>query len=187
MTTETINAAAAVVTTIVIAATAIAAIVQIRQLRLATQLEGFLALHREYASPQMYAAREYIANELPKRLQEEAYRAELAEGRAFAATHPELIVGNFWEKVGTLVITGMLAPNLYLETGAYRAIEAWEQLADVIALRREREPLQWAGFDHIVRLSRDYLARRDGLPRDEQPAGGARDAGRLSGITTERP
>ncbi len=164
MSWESIGTIATVVTTVVIAATAIAAVVQIRQLKLATQLEGFLALHREYASPQMYAAREYVANELPKRLQEETYRAELVEGRAFAATHPELILGNFWEKVGTLVSTGMLAPNLYLETGAYRVIEAWEQLAEVIALRRQREPLQWAGFDHIVGLSREYLSRGGGLP-----------------------
>lgn len=166
MSWEGIGAIATVVTTVVIAATAIAAVVQIRQLKLATQLEGFLALHREYASPQMYAAREYVSNELPQRLQDESYRAEIAEGRAFAATHPELILGNFWEKVGTLVSTGMLAPNLYLETGAYRVIEAWDQLADVIALRRQREPLQWAGFDHIVRLSREYLDRRGGAPQN---------------------
>jgi len=49
-----------VVTTLVIAATAIAALIQIRQLKLATQLEGFLALHQEYASPEMYAVREYV-------------------------------------------------------------------------------------------------------------------------------
>ena len=58
---------------------------------------------------------------------------------------------------------GLLAPNLYLETGAYRVIEAWEQLTDVIVLRRKNEPLQWADFDHTVRLSREYLERRSGL------------------------
>jgi len=163
MTWEGISGAATVVTTLVIAATAIAAIVQIRQLKLATQLEGFLALHKEYGSPEMYAAREYVATELPKRLREEKYREELENGAAFSATHPELVLGNFWEKVGTLGSTGLLAPNLYLETGAYRVIEAWDQLTDVIALRRRNEPLQWAGFDHIVRLSREYLERRGGL------------------------
>ncbi len=48
--------------------------------------------------------------------------------------------------------------------GSYRAIEAWDQLADVIELRRRSEPLQWTRFDHIVKLSRDYLERRGGLP-----------------------
>lgn len=162
---EGISAAAAVITTLVIAATAIAALVQIRQLKLATQLEGFLALHQEYASPEMYAVREYVANELPKRLQDLRYREDLEKGTAFTATHPELVLGNFWEKVGTLVSTGMLEPNLYLEMGAYRVIEAWDQLADVVALRRKNEPLQWAGFDHIVRLSHEYLERRRGLPQ----------------------
>src|SRR5215469_7154234 len=146
MTWESISGAAAVVTTIVIAATAVAAIVQIRQLKLATQLEGFLALHREYSSPEMYLAREYVANQLPNRLRDEAYRRDLVTGAAFSAAHPELVIGNFWEKVGTLVSTGLLAPNLYLETGAYRVIEAWDQLAEVIELRRRNEPLQWAGF-----------------------------------------
>ena len=164
MTSEGITAASAAITTLVIAATAIAAVVQIRQLKLATQLEGFLALHREYGSPEMYIAREYVANELPKRLLDQKYRDELEGGAAFSGTHPELVVGNFWEKVGTLVSTGLLAPNLYLETGAYRVIEAWDQLGDVIALRRKKEPLQWAGFDHIVRLSREYLDSRGGLP-----------------------
>ena len=66
--------------------------------------------------------------------------------------------------IDRLVSTGLLAPNLYLETGAYRVVEAWDQLSDVIALRRKKEPLQWAGFDHIVGLSREYLANRRGLP-----------------------
>ena len=165
MTWEAVSAAAAVVTTAVITATAIAALIQIRQLKLATQLEGFLALHREYASPEMYAAREYVANELPERLRDEKYREELEKGAAFIATHPELMLGNFWEKVGALVSTGLLEPNLYLEMGAYRAIEAWEQLTDVIDLRRRSEPLQWAAFDHIVKLSREYLERHGGLPQ----------------------
>jgi hypothetical protein len=165
MTSEGITAASAAITTLVIAATAIAAVIQIRQLKLATQLEGYLALHREFGSPEMYAIRQYVANELPKRLLDQKYRDELESGTAFAATHPELVLGNFWEKVGTLVSTGLLAPNLYLETGAYRVIEAWDQLSDVIALRRKKEPLQWAGFDHIVGLSREYLDNRRGLPQ----------------------
>jgi len=162
---EGVSTMATVVTTLVIAATAIAAIIQIRQLKLATQLEGFLALHQEYASPEMYAVREYVKNELPRRLQDPKYCDELEKGGAFTATHPELVLGNFWEKVGTLVSTGLLDPNLYLEMGAYRAIEAWDQLREVIELRRRSEPLQWAGFDHIVKLSREYLAHRGGLPR----------------------
>src|SRR5579864_842378 len=93
MTWEAISAGAAVVTTVVITATAIAALIQIRQLKLATQLEGFLALHSEYASPEMYAAREYVANELPERLRDAKYRDELEKGAAFIATHPELVLG----------------------------------------------------------------------------------------------
>ena len=163
MTWEAISAAAAVVTTVVIAATAIVALIQIRQLKLATQLEGFLALHREYASPEMYAVREYVANELPKRLRDEKYREELEMATAFTATHPEIVLGNFWEKVGALVSKGLLEPNLYLEMGAYRVLEAWNQLTDVIELRRKNEPLQWASFDYIVTLSREYLERHRGL------------------------
>ena len=113
----------------------------------------------------MYAVREYVANELPKRLRDQSYREELEKGAAFITTHPELVLGNFWEKIGELVSTGLLEPELYLEIGAYRAIEAWDQLADVIELRRRREPLQWAAFDRIVKLCRDYLERRDGLPQ----------------------
>src|SRR5579864_9385916 len=74
-------------------------------------------------------------------------------------------LGDFWEKVGGLVNSGLLEPNLYLEMGAYRAIEAWDQLTDVIELRRRKEPLQWAAFDHIVKLSQEYLERRGGLPQ----------------------
>lgn len=159
MSWEIISTAASVVTTLVIAATAIAAVVQIRQLKLATQLEGFLALHQEYASDEMHSSRAYVANELPKKLTNDAYRDELISGSAFAGDHPELILGNFWEKIGTLVRTGMLEPKLYLETGAYRCLEAWSQLETVVELRRMREPLQWAGFDHIVALSRDYLEK----------------------------
>ena len=158
---EIVSTLASVVTTLVIAATAIAAVIQIRQLKLATQLEGFLALHREFQSPEMYLAREYVAQELPRKLEDDAYRDELQTGVAFTQNHPELLLGNFWEKVGTLVRTGMLDPNLYLETGAYRCLEARRQLEVVVELRRRTEPLQWAGFDHIAALSREYLKKNE--------------------------
>lgn len=165
---EAISAAAAVTSAAVIAATAIAAIIQIRQLKLATQLEGFLALHAEYAAPEMYACRAYVANVLPGKLRDRAYREEIAVNKAFD-THPELMLGNFWEKIGTLVRRGVLDPNLYLDVGAYRAIEAYRQLEDVIALRRRDEPLQWDGFDHFVALSREYLKRHGGIPQSALP------------------
>jgi|SRR5580700_3007334 hypothetical protein len=157
---ETLSAIAAIATTLIIGATAIAAVHQIRQLRLSTQLEGLLALHEEFHSEKIVAAREFVAKELPAKLRDKAYRDEIALGTATISNHREFVLADYWEKIGLLVREGVLDADLYLAIGAYRCIEAWEQLRPVIELQRVKEPLQWEPFDHMARLSREYLEKK---------------------------
>jgi hypothetical protein len=81
-------------------------------------------------------------------------------GTATTATHPEFVLADYWEKIGLLVQERVLDPELYLAIGSYRCIEAWDQLLPVIDLIRVKEPLQWAPFDHMVKLSREYLEKK---------------------------
>jgi hypothetical protein len=157
---EIVSAVSSIVTTIIIGATAIAAVSQIRQLRLSTQLEGLLALHREFNSPEMSHVRAYVKDELPALLRDERYKQSLLAGDTNLHTHKEFLLCNYWEKVGSLVREGVLDPGLYLDIGAYRCVEHWEQLRPSIELVRKVEPLQWESFDYMVGLSRDYLRRR---------------------------
>lgn len=157
---EIVSAVSTVLTTIIIAATAIAAVSQIRQLRLSTQLEGLLALHREFNAPDMGQVRAYVKDDLPALLRDERYRQSLLAGDTNTHAHKEFVLCNYWEKIGSLVREGVLDPDLYLDIGAYRCIEHWEQLRPAIELVRKAEPLQWESFDYMVGLSRDYLKRR---------------------------
>ena len=165
---EIVSAVSSMVTTVIIGATAIAAVSQIRQLRLSTQLEGLLALHREFNSPEMGQIRAFVRDELSERLKDERYRESLLAGDTNIHKHREFVLCNFWEKIGSLVREGILDPELYLATGAYRCIEHWKQLRPAIELVRRTEPFQWESFDYMVELSRDYLRRR-GVERASTP------------------
>src|SRR5579863_9260135 len=137
---EMVSAIASVVTTVLIAATAVAAMSQLRQLRLASQLEGVLALHREFNSSEMNHVRVYVRDALPERLKDPRFVAALRSGEIDFHEHKELLLANFWEKIGSLVREGVLDPEIYLQIGAYRCVEHWEQLRRVIEIVREKEP-----------------------------------------------
>jgi hypothetical protein len=151
---EVAGALSSVATTVIIGVTAIAAVRQIRQLRLNTQLEGLLELHREFNSMEMGKVRAFVRDELPALLRDPRYCESLRTGDTNTLTHREFLLCNYWEKIGSLVRKGILEPDLYLEISAYRCIEHWEQLQPSIELIRKTETLQCESFEYLVGLCR---------------------------------
>lgn len=85
----TISSAA---TTVIILATALAAVGQIRQLRLATQLQALLALYQEAQTREYTDARIHARDVLPALLRDPQYRAQLISGDTNVQTHREFIL-----------------------------------------------------------------------------------------------
>ena len=118
MSSELVNTFATLGTFVVIAATAIAAIVQLRHMRGSNQIVALNEL-REARASEFQEALQFVA-ELPVIMRDPAFRYQLANRPAATGENGPLItkigrVGNYYEAVGILVKTGLVEKSLVLD------------------------------------------------------------------------
>lgn len=165
MSLDVLNTLAAIGSLVVFTATAIAALVQIRHLRASNELDAFLNLSEALRKPELAAALRYVQTDLTSKLENPAYRSELAHlGFIDSRSHPEVDACNWFNEVGSLVKYRLIDERTFLDLFARLVIYYWGRLEPVIALvRRERGPAQYENFEYLV-----YLAERW---RSKHPAG----------------
>jgi hypothetical protein len=91
MSLEFVNTFATLGTFVVIAATAIAAIVQLRHMRGSNQITALNELRETMETPDFQAASHFVVTELPAKLRDPAFRYELAHRFARTDKHEPLI------------------------------------------------------------------------------------------------
>ncbi len=164
MTLELWNTFATFGTFIVIAATAIAALVQLRHARGSNQISALAQLGEQSETPQFEAADHFVRAELATKIQDLKFRYEILNRAERTDENIRLIrqintVGNYWENVGLLVRTGLVDLDLALNLYAANSCEAWDGLAPYAAILREKfGPAGWENFEYFVVLSQDWLA-----------------------------
>lgn len=154
---EAISAIASLITAAVIAVTAVIAVVQIRHLRTANQLSAALSLYREVDEPGIQQARTFVATELEERMKDPTLQDALLSGKIDRAVHLEIRLGNYWERFGLLLRTGLLDKTLFLDWGAPSCLNDWSLLRDVTRTIRKRTPEVWRDFEYIARLSATHI------------------------------
>jgi hypothetical protein len=169
MSLETLNTLAAFGTFVVIGATAVAAVVQLRHMRATNQLWALITLYHDFNHPVLQEALRFVQNYLPQKINDAGYRHEL-DGRGFidARQHMELEVINWFEVTGTLVKQGAIEESVFLELFGRLAAAYWDILAPVIAIvRRRRGDGQYANFEYLAIRAKDFIAKNPGgdLPR----------------------
>jgi len=174
MTLELWNTFATFGTFIVIAATAVAALVQLRHMRGGNQIAALQELRQETEAPEFVAGQQLVLREAASKLKDSEFRYQLANASTRTDDNRTLIagfvkVGNFYESLGLLVKTGLVDRELALDWWASNAAQAWEALGPFARiLRRARGPEIWENFEYIVVLAQDWLAAH---PRGAYPAG----------------
>lgn len=169
MSAEWVTAVATILTAIVIAASALAALLQIRHLRTGNQISAFNE-HREMMdSPEFREALHFIRNELPARLDDRAMLAELTE-HGFRGEYAGIrLVANAFESMGMFVRTGMLDRRIAVELWAKIVHDTWNVLRPLTASVRKRYASGiWVNFEYMAMLSEDGLEasrENDGYPR----------------------
>ena len=161
---EEISALSTFGTLLVIAASAIAAVVQLRHMRSSNTIAGFLGFIDRWESPQ---AREYarhvFSGELERKLTDPRYRRTLMGTSIKAAEHPEIHNLDFWESLGMLVKLGYFPEDAVMESGGMAAVRAWQRLMPMIAvIRRRRGPTAYDNFEYIVSRAMIWEARHPG-------------------------
>jgi hypothetical protein len=135
---------------LVIAAGSVFAYMQIRGLRRQQEANLVQEIFSTLNSPDFSAALDFVYNDLGKRLMEPAYAAEIAEGRATAATHRELVVLHFFNGIGLLCHEKMVDVRNVVFIIASPVMRAWTQLAPVIELMRRTYPHAYTPFQSLV-------------------------------------
>lgn len=174
MSLELANTLAAFGTFVVIAATAIAAIVQLRHARSSNQIAALNELRETTETPEFLEALHFVEGELSSKLQDPAFRYQVANrtartGEARALIAKVIAIGNFYENLGLFVSTGLVDRELVLQMWSGPVIRAWEHLAPHAAIvRRSRGDVFWEKFEYLTVLAQDW---RNAHPKGTYPAG----------------
>lgn len=162
MSLEIVNTLATCATFVVIAATAVAAIVQLRHLRASNQIAAFNELRQAYENPHLAAAHKYVDTQLAHDLEDPAFRYAVAHRfqrteETHAAVRHLLNFGQFFESIGTVVKEGLLRKELVLETWSDIIVAGWTQFEPVTAIfRRTQDPLAYETFEYLTVLARQW-------------------------------
>jgi hypothetical protein len=148
-------------TLVVILASVVAALVQLRHIRAGNQLQGLLSLERDFREPEVQAALSYVQSQLGQRLEDPLYRRQLAAiGFIDPALHPEMIACNWLNEMGTLVKRGLVSEDTFMDLFARLIVHSWGQLAPAIAImRRTRGPLQYHDFEFLAARASAWLKK----------------------------
>src|SRR5215472_3701356 len=131
---------ASVGTFVVIAATAIAAFVQLRHIRLANQLAGLQSMFEMLQDPSVRELINFVRHDLPERMRDASFTAGLDTTPIDRRVHPELYLCDIYNHIGSFVRSGLIDEHVYLQTDWYNVNLYWGLLRDVVArVRRDHD------------------------------------------------
>src|ERR1700681_3895910 len=132
MSLDALAALSQVGTFIVIAATAVTAVVQLRHLRSGNQLLWMRGLAQDYEGAEFRDAFHFVRAQLSDRLKEPSFRKELRSGLVDRAKHPEVVVLNLFENWGRYYRGGAVDRMLFLSQFCRVIVSHWDVLAPVV-------------------------------------------------------
>ena len=173
MSLELLSTLAAIGTFVVIAATAVAAVVQLRHMRSSNQISAIMGVQEVIESHEFRAARRFIQDELP-RLMKEANFAARIKGRVLDSELASLnLVGNIFENLGAFCKYGIIDKEVFCDLFSGPVLSAWTAMMPVIAVRRRSlaAPALLENFEYLAMLCEDFEARH---PDGAYPRGARR-------------
>ena len=164
MTAEYVTAFASVGTLVVIAATALAAFVQLRHLRTNNVLMVLNDFREAYERPEMLAANEALPKVLA-RLEDPESRRKLAESTVSPAWVRSVFpLLRLLETLGSYTNRNVVPRDLVCDMWAPVVLAIWTESAPLIAvMRRTAGPSLFENFELIAVLSRRWLDKRQAV------------------------
>lgn len=164
MSLDLFNTIATVGSFLVIVATALAAMVQLRHMRGGNQIAVLTELRASQQTPEYVQAVHCLFSDLPAKIQDPELRYQIAHRTARTADYNEFIsclenVGDFYESVGVFAKTGLVDRRLLLDIHSAIVLDTWNALTDVTAILRSHYGRAiWENFEYLVVLSQDWTA-----------------------------
>jgi len=143
-------------TFVVIAASAVAALLQLRHMRSGNQIQAYNECRESMERPEFREALEFIFTELPSLFEDPELVHKIKAGmpgKLGGVRH----VGNLFESMGLFVARGIMDKDIACELWSGVALRSWNALAPMIELvRQEVDPGVWLYFEYMASISRDY-------------------------------
>jgi hypothetical protein len=161
MSLEIVNTVAAVGTFLVIATTAIAAVIQLRHMRASNQLEGLLSVLARVEDKNFNTWLTETQHQLPVLLGDPDYVQSVIDN-TFDRSVSWLQLGNSYDWVGSLVKNRLIPVDAFLDVYSFRVIQAWELMEPITVLARyETSASIWENFEYLYVASLDWAAKHD--------------------------
>lgn len=177
---ELVNTIAAISTTTVIAATAIAATVQLRHMRAGNQIAGFMTLRNMLDDDAHQHANSVLVREgdltkdagFREYLALRATRRDVLENERYEQLYSAVtMTANAFETLGTLVRNGVVDRQLFLEQYCTVVLGSWRRLQPYIALVRaaQQDDGTWEDFEYMAVLSERFVAKHPSMYPPNMP------------------
>lgn len=162
MSLELFNTLASFGTFLVIGATAIAAVIQLRHMRANNQLEGLLDVLSRVEDETFNKWVTEVRRELPDQLADPQYMQSVLDG-TFDRNVAWLQLGNQYERVGSLLKYRLIPEGPFMDVYSGRAVNAWELMLPLISfLRTFRGDAIWENFEFMYVRAKEFTVRHAG-------------------------
>jgi len=169
MSLEAWSTVASLGTFVVIAATAIAALLQLRHARSSNQITAVTEMRETLESKRFGQARRFVVEQVPKLLADPAERNKLREEILPSEFDAVRDVANFYETMGAFVKLGVVDKALVCDLWDGVVFKTWKQLEPIIMIRRKvGDRGLWANFEYLAVICEESLSKTNG---DHYPRG----------------
>jgi len=172
MTFEGINSAAPIFTALVIAATAAAALVQLRHMRASNHITAMWSIHQQFSDPRYLEAVRDLREHLFELMEDAAFREIIVrriQGRPTpnakeqynATAASAMLVLNTHETLGNMIITGLVDRDVFMRNYAWIIDANWRRYERYIALCRQAEQGNglYGDFEWLTVYARNWIKR----------------------------
>jgi hypothetical protein len=166
---EMLGILVSVATLLVVAAAAVAAIVQLKHLRTSNQLAALLEIMNQWNLPAVQAALSDLRR-LPERIADPDYiKALRMPGPMDRSRYPEFLALDLWEQIGTFSKRKFVDEAILLDIASAQVSVAWRNAQPVIEVLRERGgQSSYENFEYLAVRATLFMER---FPNGTYPAG----------------
>lgn len=170
MSAEWVAAIATAGTFVVIAASAVAALIQLQHIRGSNQIAAMTEFRETMESEDFQRAQRFVSYELPERLKDpgeqiKATTLPFIDEYAAVAT-----VANMFESLGSFVRNGVIDAHVACNVVSLIAVRNWDALLPVTTYVRRKvgSKALWENFEYLALLSKRYIETH---PSGDYPRG----------------
>jgi hypothetical protein len=161
MSVESLAAIGTIVSCVVVVVGAFAAVRQLRHLRASNEASMLQNMIVRWEHPDVRDSMRFVREELPNKMRDPAFVEALWQDRIAGEARAIIPALNYWESVGSFVLSGAISEESVMLGYAWLAVDTWNAAAPAIAVRRcISDPLMFENFEHLAAYATRYLDKR---------------------------